>query len=209
MSPSVISSSLGARRTAGRRTLRRLVVGCLLGALLAPFASPARVLVDLETALAAAFPDCAVERRTAYLTLAELARAEAAAGVEVPSALVVPYLATCGDTAGGTAYFDAHRVRTLPETIMVVVDPAGRVERVEVLAFDEPPDYLPAARWYRQFVGRELDSDLALKRDIDGISGATLTARATTEAVRRVLALHAVLSAGAPVAAGVDGGQGR
>jgi Na+-translocating ferredoxin:NAD+ oxidoreductase RnfG subunit len=78
---------------------------------------------------------------------------------------------------------------------MVVIDVAGRVERVEVLSFDEPPDYLPGAAWYRQFLGQALDSQLALKRDIDGITGATLTARATTEAVRRVLAVHGVLMA--------------
>jgi hypothetical protein len=145
--------------------------------------------------LTAAFPGCEIEARTAYLKPAELAQARAAAGVEVASALVVRHVATCAGVPGGTVYFDAHRVRTLPETVMVVVDGEGRVEQVEVLSFDEPPDYLPASPWYRQFVGRELDSDLALKRGIDGITGATLTARATTDAVRRVLAVHEVLVA--------------
>ncbi|MDH3816392.1 MAG: hypothetical protein OEV48_17995 [Acidobacteriota bacterium] len=37
-----------------------------------------------------------------------------------------------------------------------------------------------------------MDDELALKRDIRPVTGATLTARATTEAVRRVLAIHAV-----------------
>ncbi len=176
--------------------IRRHLGGLLgLAALLVPWAAPARVLLDVERALATAFPGCQIERRTAYLDPLELAQAREAAGVEVPSALVVPYVATCGGVPGGTAYFDAHRVRTLPETVMVVVDVEGRVERVEVLSFDEPPAYLPGPPWYRQFVGRALDPDLALKRDIDGITGATLTARATTEAVRRVLALHHVLAA--------------
>jgi uncharacterized protein with FMN-binding domain len=166
-----------------------------LGALLVPWAVPARVLLDVEAALAEAFPGCQVERGTVYLDAAQLARAREAAGVEVSSGLVVPYGASCGGVPAGTAYFDAHRVRTLQETVMVVVDVAGRVERVEVLSFDEPPDYLPGAAWYRQFVGRVLDADLALARDIDGVTGATLTARATTEAVRRVLAVHGVLAA--------------
>jgi hypothetical protein len=67
------------------------------------------------------------------------------------------------------------------------------VARLEVLAFAEPEEYLPRARWYGQFLGRALDDELNLGRGIRGVSGATLTARATTRAVRRVLAVHAVL----------------
>lgn len=190
---SAICSSDGGQRSGRRRLDGRLAGLLAAAALLAPWAAPARVLLEVQAALASAFPGCEIEARTAYLKPAELTEARAAAGVEVASALVVRHVATCGGLPGGTAYFDAHRVRTLSETVMVVVDGEGRVEQVEVLSFDEPPDYLPASPWYRQFVGHALDSDLALKRGIDGITGATLTARATTDAVRRVLAVHEVL----------------
>jgi Na+-translocating ferredoxin:NAD+ oxidoreductase RnfG subunit len=76
---------------------------------------------------------------------------------------------------------------------MVVVGPDGEVARIEILAFKEPPDYIPRDAWYEQFSGRELGPDLELKRAIRPVTGATLTARATTDAVRRVLALHEVL----------------
>ena len=105
-------------------------------------------------------------------------------------------MARCAGEAGGTAYFDAHRVRTLPETLMVAVDPEGRVRRLEILSFAEPPEYIPREAWYGQFTGQPLSQDLALKRRIRATTGATLTARATTDAVRRVLAIHRVLSEG-------------
>ncbi|HEX2254737.1 MAG TPA: FMN-binding protein [Thermoanaerobaculia bacterium] len=155
----------------------------------------ARVLLSTEEALNLAFPGCKVERGTVYLTEAQLAAARRLAGVEVRGAVVHPYAARCDGRPGGTAYFDVHRVRTLPETVMVVVAPDGEVTRIEVLSFQEPEDYLPRRGWYQQFEGERLDGDLRLKGDIRGIAGATLTARATTEAVRRVLALHRVLSA--------------
>jgi hypothetical protein len=98
----------------------------------------------------------------------------------------------------GTAYLDVHRVRTLKEALMVVVGSDHRVRRIEILAFAEPADYLPRGSWYAQFVGRRLDGELNLKHGIRGITGATLTARATTSAVRRVLALHEVLGADDP-----------
>jgi hypothetical protein len=90
-------------------------------------------------------------------------------------------------------------VRTLRESVLVVVDSAERVLRVEVLAFAEPVEYLPREIWYAQFRDKRLDGELYLNRGIRGLTGATLTARATTDAVRRALAVHRVLAgAGKP-----------
>lgn len=166
-------------------------------ALCAAGGAPARVFLTQEEALRLAFsPGVTVERRTAFLTEVErqqarrLARSEAA-----PGALVTYYVGLRDGQPVATAYFDTHFVRTQPETIMVLVDPTGSVARVEVLSFLEPEDYLPLPRWYGQFAGRPLDDELSLKKGIHPVSGATLTARATTEAVRRVLALDRVIRA--------------
>lgn len=154
----------------------------------------ARVLVTVDEALALAYPGAEIERRTAFLTDAQRARATELAGQAPASAIVHPYVAKRDGEVIGTAYFDSHVVRTLAETVMVAVDREGRVARVEVLSFDEPPDYLPREPWYRQFDGRPLDAELELRRSIRPVSGATLTARATTDAVRRALALHRALA---------------
>ena len=155
-------------------------------------------MLSQKEALGLAFPGCKVERATLYLTAAQQKRASVLAGEPARSALVPVYRARRGDELAGTAYFDVHRVRTLQETIMVVVDPKGRVSRVEVLAFDEPPDYLPRRPWYQQFEGRALDPELRLDRAIRPVTGASLTARATTAAVRRVLAVHQAVAESAP-----------
>jgi hypothetical protein len=164
-------------------------------------AAGARVFVTVDEALALAFPGATIERGTAYLTEVEVARARELAGSDdTPPAIVHPYRASLDGRPVGTAYFDAHVVRTLQETVMVVVRSDGTVGRVEVLSFDEPPDYLPREAWYRQFDGRELDAELELRRAIRPVAGATLTARATTDAVRRALALHRVLAEREPAA---------
>jgi len=159
-----------------------------------PSPARARVLVTVEEALALAFPGAEIERRTVFLTEAQRARATELAGQPPATAIVHPYVARRDSEVVGTAYFDTHVVRTLAETVMVAVDREGRVGRVEVLSFDEPPDYLPREPWYRQFDQRELDAELELRRSIRPVSGATLTARATTDAVRRALALHRALA---------------
>jgi hypothetical protein len=194
------SSREGRGSRPGRRARPLARLGLRLGRAGGDTAPPAaRVFLTVDEALKLAFPGCRVERRTAFLTPEQLARARKLAGVEIPGALLAYYVATRDGRPAGTAYFDTHRVRTLPETVMVVVDPTSQVTRIEVLSFREPEDYLPRGAWYGQFTGRKLDPELDLKRGIHPVTGATLTARATTAAVRRVLALHQVLARpGAP-----------
>jgi len=148
-----------------------------------------------QQALASAFPaGTKVTRQQVFLTAQQLAAAKKESGLDFDDQLIVRYVGTAGDRVAGYAYFDTHRVRTLPETLMIVVDPQGKVGRIEVLSFREPEEYMPRGAWYQQFLGRTLDADLQLKRGIHPVTGATLTARATTDAVRRVLALHQVIS---------------
>lgn len=150
--------------------------------------------VTKEEALSLAFPGCEVIKETHYLTAAQLARATELSGTKVESGLWTAYRAENGGASCGTAYFDRHAVRTLSETLMIVVDADGVVRRIEVIAFDEPSEYLPKPAWYAQFEGKVLDADLALKKSIRPVTGASLTARATAEATRRVLAIHRVLT---------------
>lgn len=161
----------------------------------ASFPASARVLVTQDKALAEAFPGAAVERRDAFLTDAQAKRVETLAGSPPETRVVAYYVATKEGKPAGTAFFDTHVVRTLPETLMIVVDPAGAVVKAEVLSFDEPPEYLPKPRWFELFKKRKLDRDLAAGRGIPVVTGATLTSRAVAAAVRRALALHAVLVA--------------
>jgi hypothetical protein len=174
---------------------RRLHLLGLLAAL--PLAAPAgaRVLLSQKDALALAFPgDAKVERKTAFLTDEQLAAAEKAAGTKIDSKIWTYYVGS--SSAAGTAYFESHRVRTMNEAFMVVVNPDATVRFVEILSFAEPDEYLAPKKWLGQFSGRKLDEDLMLRRGLRNITGASLTSDAVARGVRRILAVHQVLSAG-------------
>ncbi|HSS45585.1 MAG TPA: FMN-binding protein [Thermoanaerobaculia bacterium] len=163
------------------------------------FAPPGRAVVfaSREEALARLFPPPAtVERRTHFLTAKQQEEASRRAQTKVDSALVVAYVGKKDGELLGTAFFDTHMVRTMPETICVFVLPDGSVGSVEVLSFGEPEDYLPRPGWLRFFEHRKLDSNLSVGRGLGNVTGATLTTRAIAAAVRRVLAIHAVLTGG-------------
>jgi len=165
-----------------------------MGAL--PQVADAQVLLTQEEALNLAFPAPAtVERRTAYLDEEEIAevgeRMKPAKAKD--RAVVTYYVGLLDGRLLGAAYFDAHRVRTLQEVLMVMVDARGRVSRIEVLGFAEPPDYMAPDGWLELFAGRGLEPGTSTRGDIPILTGATLTSHAVSDAVRLSLALHSVI----------------
>lgn len=157
----------------------------------------AKVHLSTQEALALAFPGCQVDERTAYLSAEQRQAAAALAGLDVESGLVRQHVGICDGQVVGTAYFDTHLVRTLPETLMVVVAPDSTIARVEVLSFSEPEEYLPPAGFFGQFSGKGLDDALSYKKSsLRRVTGATMSSNATLEAARRSLALHRVIEGG-------------
>jgi len=167
-------------------------------AALAAVATPsaAQLRLTQDEALRLAFPPpLSIERRTAFLETEELARARGLAGqdAEIERSVVTYYVGVDSGRVGGYAYFDAHVVRTLAEVLMIVVTPEGAVSRIEVLRFSEPPEYRAPEGWLATFGDHTLTDALSLKGSIINMTGATLTSRAVTRAVRRVLALHQIV----------------
>jgi electron transport complex protein RnfG len=184
----------------GMRLPRALATLSCLVAVAVVVPAEAKVFLTQPEALSLAFPSgVTVERKTAFLTGAQQQDVRKLSGADrLPDALVAFYVGSRDGREVATAYFDTHVVRTLAETVMILVDPAGSIMRIEVLSFGEPEEYLPRSRWYGQFSGRKLDGELSLRHGVRPISGATLTARATTEAARRILAIDQVLRHRAP-----------
>jgi len=90
-----------------------------------------------------------------------------------------------------SACFNTQRVRSKGQTIMLHIAEDGSIAELLVCRFNEPVRYKAPPIFYQQFVGKKLDDNLRLKRDIDGVSGATLTSRATVRSVREILAAYA------------------
>ena len=177
---------VGPRRPAGRLLAAWLVLAA---------AASGQPRISREEALAAVFPGAAIDADRVYLTeeqadaVAELSRED------VPGRIYARYVARRGGAVVGRAYVDTHVVRTKRESLLISLDPNGRVRRIDVTAFLEPPEYVAPEPWLRQYDRRALDDDLAIQRAIRPIAGATLTSRAVNGAVRRVLALDRVLQA--------------
>lgn len=159
-------------------------------------ASLARVYYSKIEALELAFgKDADVQMRPLFLTEDQKAAVERLARVRLESNLYTFYVGRRDDRIVGYAAIETHTVRTKPETLLVVLTPEGILERVEVLAFHEPPEYQPPGRWFAHLLDVPLEN-LYLGAGVEGISGATLSSRAALDSVRKVIALYSIVISG-------------
>ena len=164
----------------------------ILASVLLPIVLHAKI-ISRDEALKLAFPDAEIRQSMIFLTTDEQAEASKLSGLQIESGLVARYDALKDQKSIGRAYLDTHIVRTKKESLLIVLNNDGKILRIEIVAFQEPPEYLPSEKWYEQFEGKALDEELRLKKEIHPVTGATLTAQASTDASRRVLAIDQVL----------------
>jgi len=168
----------------------KTVIPLALALLCAAAAAHAGTYMTRSEALALAFGE-GVEIGTVqlFMTEAELAEVAGESGIRPDSALYTFYVGKDGNRVIGYAAIEAATVRTHPETVLVALHPDGRVRFVEILAFFEPEEYLPSRRWLKQFRERSISGRLRIGGDIQGITGATLSAQSVTRQVRKTAAI--------------------
>jgi hypothetical protein len=132
----------------------------------AAIAAPAGAQSTREAALTAVYPGATVRAEQVFLTPSQRKQALMRGDTDELPTPVTRYVATKDGKVIGRAYVDTHAVGTRQETLLISLDAAGQVLRIDLTALQEP---------------------------LRPVAGASLTARETTSAVRRVQAIDAVL----------------
>jgi hypothetical protein len=162
------------------------VVG-VLGAAVARAQAPAAATGGPEV-LRSVFPEAERFDSDDVLLTPEMAkRLDDLARAHIPERMVTFYTARRGTAVLGYAVLQSHVVRTKRETLLVAFEPDGRLRKIQVVAFLEPPEYKPSERWLSQFAGKGAGDRLAVGDDLAFISGATLSARGVAEQSRWLL----------------------
>ncbi|MCY4662319.1 MAG: hypothetical protein OXF93_21315 [Acidobacteria bacterium] len=174
-----------------------LIVAALLVALAATSRAQEGVITRAE-ALALAYPGATVKRDRVILTSEQMVAVASVARVGMQGRIFPRYVARRDGVVVGRAYIDTHIAKTERQSLLISLHPDGRVKRVDVTVFFEPAQYMAPSEWLRQFDGQVLHEELAVRRGIRPIAGASFTGRAIGTAVRRVLALDQVLEGRAP-----------
>ncbi|MEZ4288527.1 MAG: FMN-binding protein [Polyangiales bacterium] len=152
---------------------------------------PHKRFIPLANFCRSSFSDCT---RVRFLRTANSSNSrkviETKLGYTLAKKDYVVYVAEKGDQAVGYAVFDSEIGQHEAIDFATFFDSAGKVTRFEVVAYREPyGDEIRGTRFRKQFVGRNAKSGFDFKRDVDAVSGATLSARAATKAVQRAAML--------------------
>ncbi|WP_174664584.1 FMN-binding protein [Bathymodiolus platifrons methanotrophic gill symbiont] len=153
----------------------------------------AKIYYSKQEAMELAFgSEATVEMMSLFLTDSDVEKIQQLARVKVDSALFTFYVGKKAGELIGYAAIETHKVRTKPETLLIVLNAQGQLTQVQTLAFHEPPEYQPSQRWYAQMFNLPLE-DISFRAKIQGISGATLSSRSAIDSVRKVLAVYQTL----------------
>ncbi len=159
--------------------------------------SYARVFISKDEALRLAFPDSdTIEKQSLFLSKNEVESIEKLGRSKLDSRLFLFYVGKKNGEAIGYAAIDTHTVRTKSQTIIVVINPDGSLKYTEILAFFEPLEYKPTQNWIDLYKNKKISDGLKIGYDIPNISGATLTSNATSNAIKKVLAVFDVVIKG-------------
>ncbi|MEE9352361.1 MAG: FMN-binding protein [Thiotrichaceae bacterium] len=78
-----------------------------------------------------------------------------------------------------------------PITTGIIINKQGKVSKVEILAFRESRGWeIKYPFFLKQFINADLKTNQQLDKNVDGITGATLSVRAVTKLARMALLLH-------------------
>jgi hypothetical protein len=174
--------------------IRRVHIVCLLTCGWLVSAAAARTFETRDAALRRIFPaEVVVDRMTAFLSEVQMQQVEKRARAPLQVARVTYYNICLNDSLLARVYLDTHAVRSMQETLLIVLGGDGQLVRVDVLAFHEPEDYLPTPAWYELLVRLERPWAARAGDGVDAVSGATLTVNATCAALRRVCSIDDIL----------------
>jgi hypothetical protein len=154
--------------------------------------SYAQIFYSKTEALELAFGKATVENLSLFPEEADVTKIQQLAKAKLESGLFTFYVGKENGKILGYAAIESETVRTKPETVMIVLTPEGELRNMYMLAFHEPPEYMPPERWFESLAKRPL-ADMDFSKGVDGISGATLSTRSALNSVRKVMAIHQIM----------------
>ena len=197
---SELQYSRGSRGPDGQfRLLRCVVVSFLLfGALVLPgFAEEEKVLdvqvyLTKKQALEIAFPGAdKIDKERKWLKEGDAEAIRSLFGEKIHENRFTYYVGKKGGKPMGYMVIDHIIGKSFPITFMVVLNVDGTVRDVEVMVYREPRGWeVRYPTFMSQFFGMNAAADF---REINSITGATLSVRAITKGVKKAVSAYKVL----------------
>jgi hypothetical protein len=149
---------------------------------------------SVDDVIRSSFPEVsAIEPKQIILTKEQFSQVQSRAKAAVRTKVYRYYDIQSKTERVGYAVLIARKVRGKKATVLYAFDNSGRLKFTEIMAFGEPPEYIPNKTWMGQLQDRDASAALTVGKDIPTISGSTLSARSITEGARVARAIYEVV----------------
>ena len=160
----------------------------------------AEELIKVDGALKKMFPGAVdFDRQVVSLSGEQIHRIEEAARLTFEgkhSDQVIVHIAREQNTVVGYAFEDTVIGKWGPIHYLVGLDTNGAISKIIILDYQEIRGRpIAKPRFLRQYQGKTIKDTLQLHRDIDGITGATVSSSSLTEGVRKILQIYELIKA--------------
>ena len=151
----------------------------------------AQVLISPQESMKMAFgEDITLTKKNILLKKTQAEKIQESAKVKLSTKIYRILSASRDSKIIGYGILINQKVRSKNAVIMYHILNDSTLNSIEIIAFNEPLEYIPSKNWNEQFNKTKTDKMLRLSRDIPTISGATLSARAITDASRIAFGIY-------------------
>ncbi len=139
--------------------------------------------------------DVLVTKKSILLTKAQSVEITKTAQMKLSTKLYRAFIIKKEQEIVGYAVLMNEKVRSKNAAVLYMITPNSTIKAIEIVAFNEPPEYMPSDIWIQQFKDKDSSFELRIGKDIPTITGATLSARNIADGSRVALAItQAVLA---------------
>ena len=154
----------------------------------------AKLLISPFDSLHAVYgKDVTIEKKNVLLTIAKAEAVYKQAQMKKGGKIFRTFTVKKDGKAIAYAILISRVVRTKDAALLYMITPQGVIQHVEVIAFNEPPEFTPSKQYVSQFKGKTDQDTLRVGKDIPTVTGATMGARNVTDGARLALAVFNML----------------
>lgn len=157
------------------------------------FALPlsARMLISPLDAMKDAYPNSTeIVKKNIILSKKDASNISKEAKIKLTSKIFRVFKAYKNEEFLAYGVLLSKKVRSKNAVILYIISKDSLLKSMEIIAFNEPAEYLPSKRWNSQFEDVPTETMLRTSKEIANITSATLSAKSITNGSRLAFALY-------------------
>jgi Na+-translocating ferredoxin:NAD+ oxidoreductase RnfG subunit len=150
----------------------------------------AQVLISPQDAMKESYPQSSdIIKKNITLTTEQLKKIQKASHVKLRKKSYTIFVAKKADVVLGYGVLINKKVRSKNGVVLYLIAD-DKLKSIEIIAFNEPREYLPNKEWQAHFSNKKTDTMLQLSKEIPTITGATLSAKSVVEGSRIAFGIY-------------------